>query len=154
VEAYALDHGNDVLTNLVATVAAGLAAYFPTLWAFDPIGAGIIAVYIMYTWAETGKEQVNMLAGRTASPEFLRMLTYLTYNHDENIVKVDTVRAYHFGVSYLVEVDIVLPEDMPLRQTHDIGESLQIKLEQQEDVERAFVHIDWEWEHSPEHKQV
>ena len=32
--------------------------------------------------------QVNMLAGRTASPEFLRMLTYLTYNHDENIVKV------------------------------------------------------------------
>jgi len=51
------------------------------------------------------------------------------------------------------QVDIVLPPDMPLRQTHDIGESLQISLEALEDVERAFVHIDWEWEHNPwEHR--
>ena len=64
------------------------------------------------------------------------------------------MRAYHFGVNFLVEVDIVLPAEMPLRETHDIDESLQIKLEQQDEVERAFVHIDWEWEHSPEHKQV
>jgi hypothetical protein len=28
--------------------------------------------------------------------------------------------------NFLVEVDIVLPEDMPLRQAHDIGESLQL----------------------------
>ena len=51
---------------------------------------------------------------------------------------VDTVRAYHFGERFLVEVDIVLPEDMPLRKTHDIGEALQIKLEALAEVERAF----------------
>ncbi len=43
------------------------------------------------------------------------------------IIAVDTVRAYHFGVNYLVEVDIVLPADMPLREAHDIGESLQVR---------------------------
>ena len=67
---------------------------------------------------------------------------------------VDTVRAYHFGNQLLVEVDIVLPKGMPLKQTHDIGESLQIKLESLDEVERAFVHLDWEFEHAPEHKKV
>jgi len=34
---------------------------------------------------------------------------------------VDTVRAYYFGPRLLVEVDIVLPEEMCLREAHDIG---------------------------------
>ena len=75
-------------------------------------------------------------------------------DHAEAVLKVDTVRAYHFGTRFLVEVDVVLPEDMPLRQTHDIGEGLQIKLEALDEVQRAFVHIDYEWEHKPEHKKV
>ncbi len=40
------------------------------------------------------------------------------------------LRAFHLGVGFLVEVDIVLPEEMTLKEAHDIGESLQIKLEQ------------------------
>jgi divalent metal cation (Fe/Co/Zn/Cd) transporter len=51
-----------------------------------------------------------------------------------------------------VEVDIVLPEDMLLNQAHNIGETLQEKLEQLQEVERAFVHIDFEFTHRPEHK--
>ena len=39
---------------------------------------------------------------------------------------VDTSKAYLFGEKYLVEVDIVLPKDMPLEQSHDIGETLQV----------------------------
>ena len=53
-------------------------------------------------------------------------------------------------------MDIVLPEEMSLKQSHDIGESLQLKIERLPEVERAFVHLDYETEHSPfsEHKQV
>ena len=40
--------------------------------------------------------------------------------------------------------DIVLPFDMPLRDAHDIGEALQLRLEGLEDVERAYVHLDFE----------
>ena len=45
---------------------------------------------------------------------------------------------------------------MKLRESHDIGESLQLKIERLPEVERAFVHLDYEWEHDPysEHKQV
>lgn len=84
--------------------------------------------------------------------------------------------AYHFGIRYMCEVDIVLPEDMPLRTTHDIGESLEKKIEElsvvsapppagcaramlltrtvRAQVERAFVHLDYEWTHKAEHKRV
>ena len=49
------------------------------------------------------------------------------------------------------QVDIELPEDLPLKEAHAIGESLQIKIEELPEVERAFVHLDFECEHKPEH---
>ena len=50
----------------------------------------------------------------------------------------------------------MLPERMRLRECHDIGETLQLKLERLPEIERAFVHLDYETDHSPfsEHKQV
>ena len=52
------------------------------------------------------------------------------------------------------QVDIELPEDLPLKEAHAIGESLQEKLEKLSEVERAFVHLDFECEHKPEHSVV
>ena len=46
-------------------------------------------------------------------------------------------RAYHFGSRLLVEVDVVLPPETPLRESHDIGESLQIAIEKLHNVERV-----------------
>ena len=97
-----------------------------------------------------------MLTGHTAQPEFLKKLTWISVNHHEKIQKIDTVRAFHFGSNFLVEVDIVLDEELNLKEAHDIGESLQQKLERLSDVERAFVHLDYEYTHDPtkEHKVV
>jgi divalent metal cation (Fe/Co/Zn/Cd) transporter len=52
-----------------------------------------------------------------------------------------------------VEVDIVLDGDMRLREAHDIGESLQIKLEALDLVDRAHVHLDFETTHEIEHRK-
>ena len=111
-----------------------------------------IALYTIGTWARTVLENVHSLIGRSAPPEFLTKLTFLIWNHHEQIKHIDTVRAYTFGSHYFVEVDIVLPEDMRLQEAHNIGETLQEKLEQLSEVERAFVHIDFEFTHRPEHK--
>ena len=114
-----------------------------------------ILLYTMNTWKKTFFESLFALIGRTAPPEFLGKLTYLIWNHHEDIKKIDTVRAYTFGSDhYFVEVDIVLPQDMVLSKTHDIGETLQEKLEQLPEVARAFVHIDSEYTHRPEHKTM
>ena len=97
-----------------------------------------------------------MLTGHTARPDFLKKLTFIAINHHEKVTHVDTVRAFHFGNNFLVEVDIVLPGEMKLMEAHDIGEALQCRLESLEEVERAFVHLDYEVNHHPtsEHKVV
>ncbi|XP_040988561.1 metal tolerance protein 10-like isoform X2 [Juglans microcarpa x Juglans regia] len=150
VRAYAQDHLFDVVTNSVGLAAAVLAIHF--YWWIDPTGAIIIALYTMTTWTRTVIQNVWSLIGRTAPPEFLAKLTYLIWNHNEDIKHIDTVRAYTFGSHYFVEVDIVLAQDMLLNKAHNIGETLQEKLEQLHEVERAFVHIDFEYSHRPEHK--
>ncbi|XP_068669455.1 metal tolerance protein 11-like [Aristolochia californica] len=152
VKAYAQDHFFDVVTNLIGLVAALLAKYIKD-W-IDPVGAIILALYTIRTWSATVLENVNSLVGRSAAPEYLQKLTYLCWNHHKAIRHIDTVRAYTFGSHYFVEVDIVLASDMPLREAHDIGEALQEKLELLPDIERAFVHLDYEYTHKPEHAQA
>ncbi|KAK2987794.1 hypothetical protein RJ640_030684 [Escallonia rubra] len=152
VKAYAQDHFFDVITNIIGLIAALLANYFKE-W-MDPVGAIILALYTIRTWSLTVLENVNSLVGKSAAPEYLQKLTYLCWNHHKAIRHIDTVRAYTFGSHYFVEVDIVLPADMPLQEAHDIGESLQEKLELLPEIERAFVHLDYEYSHKPEHAQA
>uniref|UniRef100_A0ACD5U2G8 Uncharacterized protein n=1 Tax=Avena sativa TaxID=4498 RepID=A0ACD5U2G8_AVESA len=149
VKAYAQDHFFDVITNIIGLVAALLANYFEG-W-IDPVGAIVLAIYTIRTWSMTVLENVHSLVGQSASPEFLQKLTYLCWNHHEAVRHLDTVRAYTFGSHYFVEVDIVLPCNMPLQEAHDIGEALQEKLESLPEIERAFVHLDYEFTHQPEH---
>lgn len=148
VRAYAQDHYFDVITNVVGLVAAVLGDAF--YWWLDPVGAIVLAIYTIVNWSSTVLENAVTLVGQSAPPEFLQKLTYLVIRHPK-VKRIDTVRAYTFGVLYFVEVDIELPEDMPLKEAHTIGESLQIKLEKLPEVERAFVHLDYECDHKPEH---
>lgn len=152
VKAYAQDHFFDVITNIIGLVAVLLANYIDD-W-MDPVGAISLALYTIRTWSMTVLENVNSLVGKSAAPEYLQKLTYLCWNHHKAIRHIDTVRAYTFGSHYFVEVDIVLPANMALQEAHDIGESLQEKLELLPEIERAFVHLDYEFSHKPEHAQA
>lgn len=151
VRAYAKDHYFDVVTNVVGLVAAILGDMF--YWWIDPAGAIVLALYTISNWSGTVLENAVSLVGQSARPEMLQKLTYLALRHPQ-VKRIDTVRAYTFGVLYFVEVDIELPEDLPLKEAHTIGETLQIKLEKLPEVERAFVHLDFECEHKPEHSIV
>uniref|UniRef100_A0A6N2KFW6 Uncharacterized protein n=1 Tax=Salix viminalis TaxID=40686 RepID=A0A6N2KFW6_SALVM len=148
VRAYAKDHYFDVVTNVVGLVAAVLGDKY--YWWIDPAGAILLAVYTITNWSGTVIENAVSLVGQTAPPEVLQKLTYLVTRHPQ-VKRVDTVRAYTFGVLYFVEVDIELPEELPLKEAHAIGETLQEEIEKLPEVERAFVHLDFECEHKPEH---
>uniref|UniRef100_A0A0D9VLP4 Uncharacterized protein n=1 Tax=Leersia perrieri TaxID=77586 RepID=A0A0D9VLP4_9ORYZ len=150
VQAYAKDHYFDVVTNVVGLVAAVLGDKF--FWWIDPVGAVLLAVYTIVNWSGTVYENAVTLVGQCAPPEMLQRLTYLAMKHDSRVKRVDTVRAYSFGALYFVEVDIELSEDMRLGEAHSIGESLQNKIEKLPEVERAFVHVDFESTHKPEHR--
>ncbi|KAI8344680.1 hypothetical protein BC941DRAFT_409344 [Chlamydoabsidia padenii] len=78
----------------------------------------------------------------------------MAYRFSTKITAVDTVRAYYNGDRLLVEIDIILPPECPLHEAHDVGEALQDALEMMENVERAFVHLDYNAHHEVEHRRV
>ncbi|CAF0868500.1 unnamed protein product [Adineta steineri] len=161
--ALAEDHRNDVASNIVA-LACGLIAYNAKqgkikqeLVVVDPAGAIVISVYIIIAWILQANTQIRNLSGLAAEPQVLQRLTHIIYNYRPDVVtKIDSVQANHFGTNYFTEVDVGLPGSMPLSKAHDIGAELQTQLETIDDIERAFVHLDFEFSHMPavEHKNL
>ncbi|KAH7073942.1 cation efflux family-domain-containing protein [Paraphoma chrysanthemicola] len=154
VHVFFIDHRNDIVVN-----AFGLAMSIVgsrVAWYADPIGAILIGLLILVSWAANAFDHVWLLVGKSAPQEFISKLIYLVVTHDTRITKVDTCRAYHAGQNYYVEVDIVMDEELPLKVTHDVSQTLQRKLEGLADVERAYVHVDYEDEHDikEEHKPL
>jgi divalent metal cation (Fe/Co/Zn/Cd) transporter len=145
VQAYAFDHRNDLLTNSFLLTAAFVSKW---LWWFDPLVAALLSIYIIYSWVMQSMEHIQKLIGQAAEPEFLQKVTYIAMNHHKEVLKVDTVQSWYLGMNKYVEIDIVLPEEMILKEAHDIGEGLQKKVEILEDVERCYVHLDYEYEHA------
>lgn len=68
------------------------------------------------------------IVGKAANPRFLETIRDLAETHDPSIA-LDTVRAYHWGPRFLVEVEIVMDERTLLRESHDCGVLLQHKIE-------------------------
>lgn len=151
LSALAEDHINDVFSNSAAIITASIAFQFRKWWWLDSVGAIAISLVIVYRWSSMISEQVKKLIGYTAPPEWIEMVNDLARSHDDRIL-LDCTRAYHFGARYNVEMEIVMPADMSVRESHDIALELQHKIEELDDVERAFVHVDHLTRDGLEHK--
>jgi len=153
VKAIAQDNLNDVISNIAALLAPEMILLGHQFWLVDPLAGIGISIYIIYTWLVTGFEQVEMIVGKRADPDFLQKVYSIVEGHDTRM-QMDQLNAYHFGPKYLVELEVVMPESTTLRDSHDCGILLQHKIETLEEVERCFVHIDYQMrlhdDHDPE----
>ena len=143
------DHRNDLFINgfgLLTSVGGSKLK-----WWIDPMGAIILSCLISYLWLTTAYSEFQLLIGVTADTPMQQWITYISMTHSPTILAIDTVRAYHSGPRIIVEVDIVMDPMESLRTTHNVAEELQMKLESLPHVERAYVHIDFETSHKPEH---
>ncbi|KAI6093080.1 hypothetical protein F4821DRAFT_74713 [Hypoxylon rubiginosum] len=143
------DHRNDLLINgfgILTSVGGSKLA-----WWIDPTGAIVLSLVIIGIWLGDAYEQFMLLVGKAAPVEIQQLITYICLTYHPSIVGIDTVRVYHSGPKLLAEIDIVMDPEETLRVTHDVSQSLQDELEKLPDVERAFVHVDWETDHKPEH---
>ncbi|TKA30935.1 hypothetical protein B0A54_14543 [Friedmanniomyces endolithicus] len=143
------DHRNDLFINGVGLLTS--VGGSKLRWWIDPMGAIILSVLISFLWMRTAWSEFKLLVGVSADADFLRFVTYVSMTHSPLIVSLDTVRAWHSGPRLIVEVDVVVAPAMSVQESHDVAEALQVKLESLPDVERCYVHIDYETSHAPEH---
>ena len=128
-----------------------LVGYYTKQWYLDPVGGILLSLYVIYAWARTTATHIKNLSGAAATPDERNVLLYLTMRFAKTIKQIQGLQAYHVGDKLNVEVDIVVDEGMSLRDSHDLGESLQYVLESVPTVERAFVHLDYMAVNLPTH---
>ncbi|KAB2574851.1 Metal tolerance protein 3 [Lasiodiplodia theobromae] len=143
------DHRNDLLINGFGILTSVGGAKLK--WYIDPTGAIVLSALIAFLWGRTIHEEFLLLIGVSADVKMQQLITYIAMTHSDLILQVDTVRAYYSGPRIIAEVDVVMDSHLRLDAAHDVAEELQMKLEQMPQIERAFVHIDYETNHSPEH---
>ncbi|KAL4741684.1 hypothetical protein BDV11DRAFT_182653 [Aspergillus similis] len=150
VQALAQDAMTDVIFNFFSIVFP-LVGGLTNIWFLDPLGGLFLSIYIIWNWSRTASEHIRHLTGAAASREDVSILLYMTMRFSRSILKIQNLRAYYAGDLLNVEVDIVLPDESSLRDSHDLGESLQYMLESVPTVERAFVHMDYDPWNIPSH---
>jgi len=151
VRAVLADNQNDVVLSVGALLALIVTQLSAGLWWVDAAAALALTSYIAARWAAQGRGQVEQIIGRAADPSFLEIVREIAETHDPLITSLDTLRAYHFGPRFLVELEVVMDERTELRESHDCGILLQHKIENLPQVERCFVHIDYTHRDTDDH---
>lgn len=89
VHVFFIDHRNDIVVNafgLTMSIVGSRVA-----WYADPIGAILIGLLILVSWAANAFDHVWLLVGKSAPKDYISKLIYLVVTHDTRIQKVDTV---------------------------------------------------------------
>ncbi|CBY00964.1 similar to cation diffusion facilitator [Plenodomus lingam JN3] len=113
------------------------------VWWLDPVGASILSLFIIYDWAGTCLENVTRLTGEAASDRIERKMMFMAYRFAPLVGGFKSIKCYHAGDGVCVEIDVLMPENTPLRRCHDVAETLQYCLEGLNEVDRAFVTMDY-----------
>ncbi|KAJ5104299.1 hypothetical protein NUU61_001646 [Penicillium alfredii] len=150
VQVLAQDAMTDVVFNTFSIIFPLIGA-FARLWFLDPLGGLLLSLYIIWNWDQTAGEHIRQLTGAAASPTDHNILLYMTMRFSRVILKIQDLKAYYAGDKLNVEVDLVVDEGTSLRDSHDVGESLQYILESVPTVDRAFVHLDYDPWNLPSH---
>ena len=150
VQALAQDAMTDVVFNTFSIIFP-LVGYYASLWWLDALGGLLLSLYVIINWSRTSSTHIKNLTGAAALAADRNVLLYLTMRFAKTIKSIQGLQAYHAGDKLNVEVDVVLDEGMTLRDSHDLGESLQYVLESVPNVDRAFVHLDYARYNLPSH---
>jgi cation diffusion facilitator family transporter len=142
VQALAQDCKTDVIFNTLSLLFPFIGAK-ANVWWLDPVGAGLLSLFIIYDWGETCFDNIIRLSGQAASRRLTEKLLYMGYRFSPIVEGFKSVIAYHAGDGIWVEYDILLPEDTKLNKSHDIAETLQYCCESLDEVDRAFVTTDY-----------
>ncbi len=139
IRAASVDSINDVLASSIALVGVVGAALKMNY--IDSIAGIMVAMFIFKSGYEVARENLDYLMGRSATKDFDNKLKKITLQV-EGVKGINDLRSHYVGNKFHIEIHIEVDKDATTRISHDIGNSVRRRLEEEEDVQKVFVHID------------
>ena len=139
LKALAVDARNDVLVSLLAIggfFAARMGATRLDAWLALPVAA-----WIAWTGIELARDNIRLLMGEAPPDERLAELTVIATTV-EGVKEAHDLRAHFLGTDLQVQLHVVVDPFLTVKQAHDIGEAVRMRLEEEDDVGHCSVHID------------
>lgn len=139
LRALAVDAKNDMLVGLVSVIGyVGLRLGYSSLdsWLSFPVAA-----WIFWSGVVLARENIDLLMGTAPTLERQRELARLAASVP-GVLNAHDLRAHHLGALLSVHVHVQVRAELTVRQGHDIGEAVRLRLEDQEDVADCSVHVD------------
>lgn len=139
VIADAYHHRSDALSSVVVLVGLFLQKFGISYG--DSLAGIIVAFFIAKVAFDIVVKNINHLTGVSPPEDIYRRI-------EEKVMSVKGVkgmhdlRAHYVGPRLHVEVHIEVPPELTLKEAHDISEEVKKRIEEVEEVETAFIHID------------
>lgn len=139
LKAAAVDSLNDVLASSIALAGVICSAF--GLYFVDGIAGMIVAFFILKSGYDIAKENLDFLMGRAADPQLEREIKALCHAIPE-VSGSNDLRSYYVGDKFHIELHIEVDKNLSTQVSHDIGKNVQAAIENLDDVQQAFIHID------------
>ncbi|MEG8946437.1 cation diffusion facilitator family transporter [Rosettibacter firmus] len=139
IKAASVDSINDVLASSIALIGVFGASY--KLNYFDSIAGIMVALFIFKSGYEVGRENLDYLMGRSATKEFDDKIKEMTLNI-EGVKGINDLRSHYVGNKFHIEIHIEVDKNIPTEVSHNIGNRVRYALEEIEEVQKVFVHVD------------
>ncbi|NJE25630.1 cation transporter [Thermococcus sp. MV5] len=137
VDAY--HHRSDALSSVVVLVGLFLQKFGISYG--DSIAGIIVAFFIAKVAFEIVVKNINHLTGVSPPEDIYRRIVEKVMSV-EGVKGMHDLRAHYVGPRLHVEVHIEVLPELTLKEAHDISEEVKKRIEEVEEVETAFIHID------------
>ncbi len=126
ISADSLHYQTDVLINGSVLVSLFLSSEMGIAHA-DPLFAIGIAVYIIYTASQIGKEALNILMDRELPDEERERIKEVA-RAQPGVQGVHDLRTRSSGAQVFIQMHVEIDGDLPLREAHEIADRVEIEV--------------------------
>lgn len=138
LKADAWHHRSDAITSVLILIGIFINPYFPLI---DGILGIIVSLFILHTAYKIIKESSNAVLGEACDETFVNDLKKLANNSAGFDVELHHVHSHSYGNHKEITFHIYLPENMTVKEAHDIAENIEKQLKVEKNI-FATVHID------------
>ncbi len=139
MNAAAVDSMNDVLSSgiaLIGIIFVALGFRF-----VDGIAGFLVAMFIFKTGWEVARENIDYLMGKAADEKLIIDIANRALNID-GVEGFNDLRSHYVGDKFHIEIHIEVKKDSTTKISHDIGKKVKYAIEDMDEVQQVFVHID------------
>lgn len=139
LKASAIDSLNDVLASSLSIIAVFIVGLgFPYV---DGIAGILIAFFIFKSGYEIAKENLDYLMGRSAGENLILEIANRAMAV-KGVIGMNDLRSHYVGNKFHIEIHIEVDKNTTTELSHDIGNKVKFAIQEIEEVQQVFVHID------------